>query len=165
MLSKLCSSGSDWGQPLHLRSSFAIEDNLGCSYVITLGNFVRGGMWIDRDGQIDEDSQDEYCEWFGNMQQVVPSCFLYVICFLLYSRYGGLAARMRDCLSIVRNVSFQGRTWVWFLFIRNVESRQIRVVWQTSLLTGTRRTVFDIFWSIQVFLLSWTLSMTFLVCW
>ena len=51
--------------------------------MITLGNFVRGGLWIDRDGQIDEDSGDECCEWFGNMQQVVPSCFL------VYLRYGG----------------------------------------------------------------------------
>jgi len=40
--------------------------------VITLGNFVRGGLWIDQDGKIDEDSEDEYREWFGNMQQVVP---------------------------------------------------------------------------------------------
>jgi len=40
-----------------------VDDNLGCSYVITLGNFARGGLWIDQDGQIDEDSQDEYCEW------------------------------------------------------------------------------------------------------
>ena len=88
----------DWGQQdrtLHLRSSYPIEDNLGHSYVITLGNFVRGGMWIDQEGQIDEYSEDEYCEWFGNMQQVV------LLFFLVYLRYGGLAVRIRDCLIIV----------------------------------------------------------------
>lgn len=88
----------DWGQqdrPLHLRSSFPIQDNLGNSYVITLGNFVRGGLWIDQDGKIDEDSEDEYREWFGNMQQVVPSFFP------VYLRYGGSAVRIRDCWIIV----------------------------------------------------------------
>ena len=47
----------------NLKLDAHVDDNLGNSYVITLGNFVRGGLWIDQDGKIDEDSEDEYREW------------------------------------------------------------------------------------------------------